>query len=64
MPNQNYCRFENTYVDLSDCRDELVEMISGDSEYNELSSCEKQHYRMMKSLMIEMIELMEDIDDT
>jgi len=52
MRNMSYCRFENTYRDLMDCYDALME-----KELSELSETEKKY-------AIKLIEMCEDISNS
>ena len=51
MANMNYCKFENTFNDLQDCYDTMIEGIDN------LSQSEKKYHDMM-------IKLCQDITDT
>lgn len=51
MGNMSYCRFENTYQDLQDCYDALVE-----KSLDELSETEKKY-------AIKLIEMCQDISN-
>jgi len=54
MSNMSYCRFENTYGDLSDCVDALEE-----SGLEDLSDREKKFAEKIKDLCKEYLELTE-----
>jgi hypothetical protein len=32
MPNMSYCKFHNTLIDLTDCRNTIEEMVTGDED--------------------------------
>lgn len=54
MSNGSYCRFHNTYRDLMDCYDALLEMDNPD--YDGLSEDEMKSYRGMLEVCRDIIE--------
>jgi len=56
MANMNYCRFENTYRDLSDCYDALTA-----DEFDSLSESEKQYAKELIKLCISISEEFQDL---
>ena len=55
MPNMSYCRFENTYNDLVDCKDSLYE---NGIEYLEENASEYE-----KKYIKKLIQLCKEISD-
>lgn len=56
MSNMSYCRFENTFNDLSDCYSAMVEE---NQTINDLSNDEARAFRKMYELMKEFIQEIE-----
>lgn len=54
MPNQSYCRFQNTLDDLLDCNESLTDMIEGSKELSDTSGDELKAMRKMAYLVNEM----------
>lgn len=57
MSNMPYCRFQNTYRDLEDCRAQLQEMTEGADEYGEptepLSASELNYAQLLLACVTE-----------
>ena len=51
MSNMSYCRWENTYNDLKDCYNSMVE-----EAFDELSESEANHKELLLSLAKAMLE--------
>lgn len=61
MSNMGYCRFQNTALDLSDCRDALQELFDGDCE--PLSDDELPAAERLVALCAEIVALAAGDDD-
>lgn len=66
MSNMSYCRFNNTALDLGDCKDAIDEMngtITGEDGYGEkLSESEFQSAKELIEYCREITEMFEDVD--
>lgn len=48
MPNMSYCKFHNTLIDLTDCRNTIEEMVTG--EEDEVFTLSDEEARAAESL--------------
>lgn len=64
MSNMSYCRFENTYRDLEDCRIALQEVLEGVDENGnpayQLSESELNYAQLLVSSCVEIWQMMKE----
>ena len=60
MANMSYCRFENTYSDLLDCKQALDDVVY-DGE--EISEREMRYAKKMRELCEEFLDIFNDLDE-
>lgn len=58
MSNMSYCRFENTYHDLKDCANELLEQYDGAA--SPLSDDELRAAKWLVNLAADIVDVMRD----
>lgn len=56
MANMSYCRFENTYKDLKDCYNALMDEV----DIDDLSESEQEYARRLIALCEKMLAFQED----
>lgn len=56
MPNMSYCRFENTFKDLTDCQDALANANSIEEYENTCNAYEKPFVKKLIELCKEIAE--------
>ena len=61
MANMSYCRFENTYSDLIDCKNALLD-IAEDGE--SISKSEWSYAKRMRDLCERFIDSFDEIDES
>lgn len=57
MGNMSYCRFENTVIDLRDCKFALEEMIKNPCKDNELPKREEDSAKELLKLCVGIVSL-------
>ena len=60
MSNMSYCRFENTVIDLRDCKLALEEMINNPCEENSLNKREEDAAKELLILCVDIVTLICD----
>ena len=56
MPNMSYCRFQNTYQDMVDCHEAMMDV-------NELRDLSRDELRALKNMLELVSEMAEDLDE-